>query len=405
MIFHYHFNRRSSLAIAWFVTISILFSTFPSDTRATALSTASSSSSNDIINVYDNVLPKQSCDVLHAAASKSGLGHKVFTRPLLGFNNDNDNDNDDNDSSKSMSVIERALDSILTELGDVVDETNTNPTQYVEYWTRQEWRHIEAHADVDENLAKDQDRGVFSNNGGSQSQSQSEDQQNYSYRYPKNGHVLYLKIGSEVRGPTCVFPNLKSGGELQNSVELVTVPAVDGRLLRFEGSSLHAVPRPADLWFLSFVRGASEYSPEETWGRSVILFNTWTEQPPKDVPICEVSDDRDRDHDHGDMEEDSQMNEGVVNKRDAWDEVFQLNPSHTSTRTRTCTSEGEPQVCDDADDATDQDAAAMSKVKIWLLGNERRRDYQMRTVQMKAQSSVKDAFLESKRVSRVLLEQ
>ena len=109
-------------------------------------------------------------------------------------------------------------------------------------YARQEWRSIEAHADVDEFLAKKEDaegKGTVT-----------------SFRYPVNGHVLYLQKGSQVRGPTCVFPDRRSGGELLregNDVEVFTVPAVPGRLLRFRGDYLHAVPRPTDLWFLKFI--------------------------------------------------------------------------------------------------------------------------------------------------------
>jgi len=148
----------------------------------TALST-NSSPHHDNISVYDNVLPKPARDILHSAASKSGLGHKVFKRPLV--------------NPSDSPIIERALDSILSELGDVADENNK---QYVEYWTRQEWRHIEAHADVDENFAKEQD-AIVANGGSLPDQS--------PFRYPKNGHVLYLKVGSNVRGPTCIFPQVR----------------------------------------------------------------------------------------------------------------------------------------------------------------------------------------------------
>ena len=127
---------------------------------------------------------------------------------------------------------------------------------------------------------------------------------NINYRYPISGHVLYLQVGKEVRGLKCIFPNRNNGGDLlrplqqtsttlsqprkkQNEIELVIVPAVEGRILKFEGNALHAVPRPADLWLLPFVKGAAQHSPEETWGRSVILFNTWPgdEDPPLDVPL------------------------------------------------------------------------------------------------------------------------
>ena len=133
-------------------------------------------------------------------------------------------------------------------------------SRYIEYWARQEWRHIEAHADIDELQAR---------------------------TTPTEWARLYLNIGTAVKGPTCVFPDVSSGGELLEQLEneLVVAPAVAGRLLRFAGEALHAVPRPVDLWMLSFVKGAAEYEPEEMFGRSVILFNTWPDAPPKDVTI------------------------------------------------------------------------------------------------------------------------
>ena len=70
-----------------------------------------------------------------------------------------------------------------------------------------------------------------------------------SFQYPDKGHVLYVQVGTNIRGPACLFANATCGGDLlrRNSVELVTVPALPGRLLQFRGNVLHAVPRPADL--------------------------------------------------------------------------------------------------------------------------------------------------------------
>jgi hypothetical protein len=70
-----------------------------------------------------------------------------------------------------------------------------------------------------------------------------------SFQYPDKGHVLYVQVGTNIRGPTCLFANATCGGDLlrRNSVELVTVPALPGRLLQFRGNVLQAVPRPADL--------------------------------------------------------------------------------------------------------------------------------------------------------------
>lgn len=60
-----------------------------------------------------------------------------------------------------------------------------------------------------------------------------------------------------------VFTGVHSGGDLvrPESFELSVVPAVPGRLLRFKGDLLHAVPRPTDVWLLPFVKGAPQFEP------------------------------------------------------------------------------------------------------------------------------------------------
>ena len=64
---------------------------------------------------------------------------------------------------------------------------------------------IQAHADVDEGLAA----------------------QGGALRYPRNGHVLYLKVGGRVQGPTCVWGAPDGGGATAaGDGELVVVPAV-----------------------------------------------------------------------------------------------------------------------------------------------------------------------------------
>ena len=76
----------------------------------------------------------------------------------------------------------------------------------------------------------------------------------YGHRYPSYGHVLYLQVGTDVRGPTCIFPRRSSGLDLKKDkgecsqddndrkeVEVQIVPAVAGRLLRFGGRDLHTV--------------------------------------------------------------------------------------------------------------------------------------------------------------------
>ena len=79
--------------------------------------------------VFDQVFSPAACAVLHTAACSRALGHALFPREQPG------------------SAIETALASFLNEVGD--------SSTHVEYWSRQDWKHIEAHADVDEKLLYD----------------------------------------------------------------------------------------------------------------------------------------------------------------------------------------------------------------------------------------------------------
>ena len=312
------------------------------------------------VDVWNNVIDvNYLAPKLHQESSRIGLGHKVFTRPR---------------ETETSNVIEETLDSILTELGD--------DSKYVEYWTRQEWRSIHAHADVDEYKAKEEQKtGKIGDE---------------SFRYPRNGHVLYLQVGSQVRGPTCVFPDRRSGGDLlrnidtvsegldmdetssSSNVELVTVPAVPGRLLRFQGDYLHAVPRPTDLWLLKFVKGSAKFEPEEEWGRSVILFNTWNDEPPLGLPIDE----------HSEPEIDSEeSSHHKCNQKEKWSRVESVPSSPEQVGDQEC-----------------QNPESSVSAKIWLLGDYRRRDYQMQTVKLEASESLRDALKQESSVMSTVLQ-
>ena len=165
----------------------------------------------------------------------------------------------------------------------------------------------------------------------------------------------------------------------QPKTEVITVPAVPGRLLRFNGTLLHSVPRPADLWLLPFVQGAPKHEPEEMYGRSVILFNTWLDNPPKDVPRVVEKNYK---HDGIDY------HESIVNNNDIWEKQSLLSSSCNSTT------------------SIDPEEEDMGKIKIWLLGNPRRRDHSLRAIKMKARRNIaKKAFMEERKVSRFSLEQ
>ena len=210
--------------------------------------------------------------------------------------------------------------------------------------------------------------------------------------------MLYLQVGSEVRGPTCVFPGRSSGGDLlkamqvdegecsdngDGEVQLSIVPAVEGRLLRFDGRDLHAVPRPTDIWMLPFVKGGAEYEPEKQWGRSVILFNVWPgdEEPPLDVPLDTTSDE----------------DEAVATDAPLCNEFLNWNEVKTTAK--------EFSAKDDASAAEPNQS-----VKLWLLGNDRRRDHPMRTVPLLApieggRDAVRKALSEEQDVTELWLRQ
>ena len=182
----------------------------------------------------------------------------------------------DREGAAPRTVIEAALHSVLAEVED--------ENRYVEYWYRGVWKDMESHRDIDEALARSRkhagtDYGI--------------------QRCPEFGHVLYLDVAPTVRGPTCVWEEAApatdgeragvDGADVRAGAPrpvhaLHVVPACPGRLLRFRGDLLHAVPKPT----LSWVTGESppKVSPKEL--RAVLLFNTWSEPPtlppPNDPP-------------------------------------------------------------------------------------------------------------------------
>jgi hypothetical protein len=262
--------------------------------------------------IFDNVVTEEKRKVLHNIASENGLSHNLLHRTMA--------------MTLSSSPLENALMEILNELND--------PSPYVEYWCRQEWRHIEAHADVDENRARLLGRTA-------------------ELRYPTHGHVLYLQVGTHVRGPTCLFDNCTSGGNMASCLEdvrLITVPAVEGRLLRFPGHILHAVPRPTDLWTLPFVQGSPSFIPTHMYERSVVLFNTWQDPPMWDKDKVK--------HYHINQNDFMTNRNGWITTSENWIDTPILESSSLDF------------------------SQNIQKAKIWLLGDTFRRNSTLRTVNM-----------------------
>ena len=212
------------------------------------------------VRVWDAVLKDAS--PIAATLEQMGSCHYLFNRAAM-------------TPQSARNSIEAMLHGLLSDLGD------TSP--YVECWCRDDWMNLDAHRDVDEFLARRQD-------------------ESFELRCPIHAHVLYLDVGARVQGPTCLFleGNGSSSGLVKPETriqQLVAVPARSGRLLRFPGDVVHAVPRPAlcyldpeeggsNLEMHMRVRNEIEHFPDLR--RSVLLFNTWAE-PPIDVDAFKPS--------------------------------------------------------------------------------------------------------------------
>jgi len=332
-----------------------------------------------ILNVWDDTLSPKTLSLLHKVASQRGLGHNVFTRRSCCSTN-----NSSSSKKHYANPIEKVLDELLTKMND------TSPI--VEYWTRQEWRHIEAHSDIDEHLIKEQLKQLHNNN--------KNNNQELEFRFPNHGHVLYLQVGSEVRGPTCVFLDCSFGGELasisSSEVDLITVPAVPSRILRFHGNLLHAVPRPTDIWMLPFVKGSPQHEPMEEWGRSVILFNTWGSKN-----NCNGDNKTNREEEEEEEEEDQFVNGGPksvfpaermlfdedeedyeLKVTNQWKHVYEKNKKSPHNEESSCSSSPSQTT-----EKRKEDILDLKYAKVWLLGDIYRRKYQGRTIKLYASES------------------
>ena len=210
------------------------------------------------IRVWDNVLsPAQLSSVVAAGESRKHSFTSVFDR---------------NTSPAGRTIIESVLTALLDEMGD--------STRFVEYWWRGEHKDMAVHRDVDEAICRS--RKHAGTGMGVQ-------------RCPETGHVLYLDIAPGLRGPTCVWDEEEPSeawaalavgadadaraGAPRSLRRLNVVPAAPGRLLRFRGDLLHAVPKPALGWLSDRAAPPPSAPSSSNPLRQVLLFNLWSAPP------------------------------------------------------------------------------------------------------------------------------
>lgn len=191
------------------------------------------SSARPLIESWDNIFsPTALANVLSGIESRTERHYHVIDR-----------------QHPPRSTAESALLSILSQLND-------DDSQYVEYWMRKLPVTFGAHRDIDEMKIGKQ-------------------------RCPKHGHVLYVNVEGEFGSPTLLWDEVEGvgpgpPGELKS---VWAVPSVSNRLLRFNGSSLHAVAYPPLSYLVDSEVGSSDDDDDLVGKRAVILFNTWDKPP------------------------------------------------------------------------------------------------------------------------------
>lgn len=315
-------------------------------------------SSQTDIQVYDNVVSPLACRIMHCLAVEQSFQSDgetcVFQR------------------REASTPLECCIDRILTALGD--------HSQTVEYWSRDEYMNIDVHVDIDENrfLEGEESRNIYC---------------------PSTSHVLYLDIEPELRGPTCIFPGAQKGWDksllpLEDQVELVTVPAVNGRLLRFPGAAMHAVPCPPNRWLMSeeeelhLRKHEDDECTEDEYGddydddieeideeddeddyvveRSVLLFNTWPDDgpPPKGEHV-------------------SAFNDGV---NEGWEEDYGSHAERIACNSRDTWRQQNVQAIDPTNTVSKGNSSG--KIRVNLMGPRERRIHAKKTVQLGIEDSV-----------------
>jgi len=374
-----------------------------------------------IIRILDGVFDEDACMELHYLAEE----HSERTEGSSVFSWNPSEDENDEDDAVVLTPIEHALKSVLQALypkDAKLDNNDQTKDWMVEYWSRSEYMNIDTHADIDERYLLD----------------------DADIRCPHYGHVLYLQVDPTVRGPTCVFPQRLGGwqddghdnnsnvAEHTTTSTLVTVvPAVSGRVLQFPGSAMHAVPKPATLWFQTLEEQQQQVTLEEeeeeeeeedddTIERSVILFNVWFDQGPRGVTEdymakgempdgVQLVKDEEEDQDANSGDEDKDRGQRAkAHQMEAWEEDF-----GTDCRDVWCQPREEwlevPIIATTTNDShnanKEHDDTTEQNVLIPLMGKQARRLFPTKHVQLSAPGGLYQALQEASQPRQFVLVQ
>ena len=215
---------------------------------------------------------------------------------------------------------------------------------------------LDFHRDIDENLYKDSSE----------------------IKFPINGHVLYLNIGSNCIGPTCLLneENIYQSKPIHG--DFIVCPCVNGRLLRFDGTMMHSVVRP-ELGYMDKTDGGSNHElwqpttgEDESYERAVLLFNTWSSAP---LGIQPMSRDTTTTTSTTTAttaigSKNKNQNENEVNPKSSWKEQSIKSPGEgegeTSSMNEVEVGEGEGEKVGEGSFDT--------RLKVGLLGDRKRRE-------------------------------
>lgn len=351
-----HFRRNNGIVLSIMLLVFSCFDPFFSIVDSFGIV-------SNKIHVWDDVLTFDQCQDLHDLA-KDHQNRVQEDSHVFRWNNKYHIPNEKDPSSSlslllSLTPLECAIASIIHQLYHDDQNNNSNNKNndddnniIVEYWTRQEYLDLEIHADMDEGLLEttnDEIMGV-------------------QLQYPTYAHVLYLLAGEEEEedddhdddrirkeniGPTCIFPSHLggwnttrcTGNGADTTTSMVTVPVVPGRVLRFPGSAMHAVPKPLYRWFDDVLdQDENEWqcgdddddddADDRNIVRSVVLFNIWYNgKGPSDVTT--VHDDS-GDYFVMDRLESSTtataMPDGIELEDDHDDNVISIHRTHSASK-------------------------------------------------------------------------